>query len=132
MNLVLDPQTVTAMIEPVKSTVQLILKLKEAGHSVYCCGNAPEELYITAQQKFPDIIGHFDGIVISSHIKAVKPDESIFKYLLKTHNLNSANCIVIEDQEESAVTATRLGMQAIVCDKPSHLASKLKKRGVRI
>jgi HAD superfamily hydrolase (TIGR01509 family) len=132
MNLVLDPQAVTAMIEPVKSTVQLIIKLKEAGHSVYCCGNAPEELYITAQQKFPDVIEHFDGIIISSHIKTAKPDEAIFHHLLKTHNLNPANCIVIEDQEESASTAKKLGMQAIVCDKPSHLISKLKKCGVRI
>lgn len=132
MNLVLDPQTVTTMIEPVKSTMHLIQKLKAAGHSVYCCGNAPEELYATAQQKFPDVIEHFDGVTISSHIKSAKPGDAILKHLLETHNLNPAHCIVIEDQEEAADTAKKLGMQAIVCDKPSHLTSKLKKCGVRI
>jgi HAD superfamily hydrolase (TIGR01509 family) len=132
MDLVLDPQTVTTMIEPVKSTMQLINRLKDAGYLVYCCANAPEELYATAQQKFSDVIEHFDGIVISSHIKEIKPGEAILKHLMKTHNLNPANCIAIEDQEEAAATAKKLGMQAIVCDKPSHLTNKLKKCGVRI
>lgn len=132
MELILDPKTVTSTIEPVKPTIQLIHRLKAAGHPVYCCGNAPEELYSVAQQKFPDITQHFDGIVISSHVKTVKPDEGIFNHLLEKHNLDPANCIVIEDQEESAATAKKLGMQAIVCDKPSHLTSKLKKYGIRI
>ncbi len=132
MDLVLDPQTVTVMIEPVKSTTQLIQKLKDAGHPVYCCANAPEELYATSQQKFPELISQFDGIVISSHIKKIKPGEAILTHLMETHNLNPANCIVIEDQEEAAATAKTMGMQAIVCDKPSHLANKLKKCGVRI
>jgi HAD superfamily hydrolase (TIGR01509 family) len=132
MDLVLDPQAVTKMIEPVKSTTQLIQKLKEAGHPVYCCANAPEELYATSSQKFDHVLQHFNGIVISSHIKEIKPGEAILKHLVETHNLNPAHCIVIEDQEEAATTATKMGMQAIVCDKPSHLTHKLKKCGVRI
>jgi HAD superfamily hydrolase (TIGR01509 family) len=132
MDLVLDPQTVTTMIEPVKSTVQLIQKLKDAGHQVYCCGNAPAELYATSSQKFDHILQHFDGIVISSHIKAIKPGEAILQHVVETYKLNPAHCIVIEDQEEAAATAKKMGMQAIVCDKPSHLASKLKKCGVRV
>ncbi len=132
MDLVLDPQTVTVMIEPVKSSVQLIQKLKDAGHPVYCCANAPKELYATSAQKLPELIGQFDGIVISSHINEIKPGEAILKHLMKTHNLNPTHCIVIEDQKEAADTATKMGMQAIVCDKPSHLASRLKKCGVRI
>src|SRR5579863_961177 len=97
MDLVLDPQTVTAMIEPVKSTVQLMHKLKSAGHEIYACANVPEELYKSAEQKFPDILNLFDGIVISSHIKIVKPNEAIFNHLLTTHNLNPADCILIDD-----------------------------------
>lgn len=132
MDLVLDPQAVTKMIEPVKSTVQLIQKLKEAGHQVYCCGNAPEQLYATSSQKFDHVLQQFDGIVISSHIKEIKPGEAILKHTVEKYKLNPAHCIVIEDQEEAAATAKKMGMQAIVCDKPSHLTNKLKKCGVRI
>jgi HAD superfamily hydrolase (TIGR01509 family) len=130
MNLILDPETVAVMIELVKPTVQLIQKLKAAGHQVYLIGNTPEELYATAQNKFPDIIKLFDGIVISSQIKMVKPDTAIYNHAVSTYNLNPANCIVIEDLEASASTARTLGMQAIVFDKISNVTKKLKRYGV--
>ena len=131
MNLILDPEAVSSVIEPVKPTVQLIQKLKTAGHQVYLFANAPEELYATAHKKFPDIIKLFDGIVISYQAKAVKPDISIFNHLITTHNLNPADCILIDDLEESSAAARTLGMQAIVFDKASHVTNKLKKCGVK-
>ena len=132
MDLILDPESAASIIEPSKPTVQLIQKLKAAGHEVYLCGNAPEELYATAKIKLSHTIQHFNGIVISSEAKAVKPDIAIFNHLTSTYNLNPANCIVIEDLEESATAARTLGMQAIVFDKISHVTNKLKKYGVRI
>lgn len=131
MDLVLDPKTVTTMIEPVKSTIQLIHKLKAAGHEVACCANVPAELYAASQQKFDYILQLFDGkIVISSHANVVKP--TLLKHFLETYNLDPKNCILIDDLEISADAARKLGMQAIVCDKPAYLVSKLKKCGVRI
>ncbi len=130
MDLVLDPQTVTTMIEPVKSTVQLIHRLKAAGHEVGCCANVPAELYAASQQKFDHVLQHFDWIVISSHENIVKP--ALLNHAVNKHNLNPNNCILIDDLEISADAARKLGMQAIVCDKPSHLASKLKKCGIKI
>lgn len=132
MNLILDPETVASVIEPVKPTVQLVQKLKKSGHKLYLFANAPEELYETAHKKFPEIIQLFNGIVISSHAKAVKPDAAMFNHLIKTHNLNPADCILIDDLEESATAARTLGMQAIVFDKISHVTNKLKKCGVKI
>jgi HAD superfamily hydrolase (TIGR01509 family) len=132
MNLVLDPETIASIIEPNKSTIQLVQKLKKAGYPIYLCANAPEELYATAHNKFPDIIQLFDGIVISSQVKTVKPDETIFNHLLSAHNLDPAHCILIDDLEESAATARKLGMQAIVFDKASHVTNKLKKCGIKI
>lgn len=132
MNLILDPTIIATVIEPIKPTIQLIQKLKTAGHPVYLFANAPEELYTTAQNKFPDIIKLFDGIVISSHIKTVKPEPAIFNHLMTTHNLNPADCILIDDLEESATTARSLGMKAIVFDKVSHVTRALKKYGIKI
>jgi len=74
----------------------------------------------------------FDIIVVSSQVKMVKPEAAIFNHLISEHNLNPANCILIDDLEESAATARSLGMEAIVFDKISHVTSKLKKCGVKI
>ncbi len=132
MNLILDPDTIASIIEPNKPTVQLVQKLKKAGHPTYLCFNAPKELYAKAHHKFPDIIQLFDGVVISSHIETVKPGEAIFNHLLSTYSLDPTECILIDDLEASAATARNLGMQAIVFDKASHVTSKLKKCGIKI
>jgi HAD superfamily hydrolase (TIGR01509 family) len=132
MNLILDPTTVSTMIEPVKGTVQLVEKLKAAGHTVLLVGNTPGELYAIAESMFPDIIKLFDGVVISSQVNMVKPDVAIYNHVIAAHNLDPAHCIVIEDLEASAAAARTLGMQAIVFDKPSHVIKKLKNYGIRI
>jgi HAD superfamily hydrolase (TIGR01509 family) len=132
MNLILDPETVASVIEPIKPTIQLIQKLKTAGHPVGLVANVPQELWVTTQNKLPDVINLFDFIVISSEIKTVKPDISIFNHLISTHNLNPNDCILIDDLEESIVTAKSLGMETILFDKASHVTKKLKKYGIRI
>jgi len=131
MDLVLDPNMIGACIEPVKSSLQLARKLKAAGHSIYVVGNAPDELYAVFQKRYPDLFDFFDGIVISSHIKTVKPGPDVFKHVCSTYNLNPQDCIVIDDLEESVAIAKKLGMQGIVYDKPSNLIRHLKKCGVR-
>ena len=132
MILILDPEAVACVIEPIKPTIQLIDKLKSAGHRIGLVANVPKELWATAQNKFPDIIKRFDIIVVSSQVKMVKPEISIFNHLISTHNLNPANCILIDDLEESAAAARSLGMEAIVFDKISHVTKKLKQCGVKI
>jgi len=132
MNLILDPSTLASMIEPIKQTVQLVQKLKIAGHPLYLFANVPEELYSSIQITYPDIIKLFNGVVISSHIKQVKPEQSMFEHLLTTHNLNPCDCIIIDDLDATVAVAQKLGMNGIVYDKISHVTNKLRKCGIKI
>src|SRR5438309_7216320 len=45
MILILDPDAVASVIEPIKPTIQLIDKLKAAGHRVGLVANVPDELW---------------------------------------------------------------------------------------
>lgn len=130
MNTILDPEITASMIEPIKSTIQLAQKLKSAGYPIYIFANAPTELYTTVQKKYPDIINMFDNVIVSSHIKTVKPSPATFNHLLTTHNLTANNCILIDDLQETVDTAQQLGMQAFVYDK--NILSKLKTCGIKI
>ncbi len=132
MNIALDPEFTTTLVEPIKPTVQLAHKLKAAGHSIYIVANTPDELYKAFHKKHPDIIDMFDGVVISSHVKAIKPDPIIFDHLINTHNVNPKDCIMIDDREENISAAKKLGMQVIIYDKSSSVMSKLKRCGVRL
>jgi HAD superfamily hydrolase (TIGR01509 family) len=132
MKIALDPQFTATLIEPIKPTVQLAHKLKAAGHSIYIFANTPDELFKAFQKKHPEIISIFDGVVVSSDVKAVKPDPIIFDHLIRTHNVNPKDCILIDDRKENLTAAKNRGMQVVAYDKSSSVMSKLKKCGVRL
>lgn len=132
MNLALNPETTASIIEPAKATIQLAQKLKDSGHSIYIFANAPEELLTILEKKHPELLELFDGIVISSHVKEVKPGHAMFNHVIQTHNLNPHDCILIDSQERNIAVAQEFGMQAIMFDKISHVTSQLKKWGVKL
>jgi len=132
MNLILDPHSLASMMEPIKHTVQLVQKLKSIGHQVILFANAPGELFEPIHKAHPEIIKLFDGVIISSHVKKVKPEQSMFDHLLTTHNLNSCDCIIIDDLEATVTAAEKLGMNGIIYDKISHVTNKLRKCGIKI
>jgi HAD superfamily hydrolase (TIGR01509 family) len=134
MNIILDPETVTTIIEPIKPMIALVQKLKATGHQLYLCANAPQELFAALQKKYPEIIALFDGVVISSHIKKVKPDPGVFQHLTATHNLNPQEqmIIIIDDLESSVAACKQLAIEGIVYDKMSTVTQKLKDFGVTV
>lgn len=132
MNLILDPQFIASMMEPIKQTVQLTQKLKSAGHTIILFANAPGELFEPLHKKYPDIINLFDATIISSHVKKIKPEQDMFDHLFTTHNLNPCNCIIIDDLEATVKAAEKLGMNGIVYDKIANVTKKLRKLGVQI
>lgn len=132
MNLILDPQFIASMMEPIKQTVQLTQKLKSAGHTIILFANAPGELFEPLQKKYPDIINLFDATIISSHVKKIKPEQNMFDHLFITHNLNPVDCIIIDDLEATVKAAEKLGMNGIVYDKISNVTKKLRKLGIEI
>jgi putative hydrolase of the HAD superfamily len=55
----------------------------------------------------------FDGIVISSRIKKVKPEIEIYDYLLNEYELKAAETVFIDDTSENLVAASSMGIQTI-------------------
>jgi FMN phosphatase YigB (HAD superfamily) len=130
MNLVLDPQSTASLIEPIKTTLTIVQKLKNAGHSVYLFANVPPELHTILQQQYAGILALFDGIVISADIQTVKPDRAIFEHFLQKYNVPAQQCILIDEGEKAVKVAHGMGMQAFVYNK--NIGKQLKKYGIRI
>jgi FMN phosphatase YigB (HAD superfamily) len=57
---------------------------------------------------------YFDHIIISGHIKFIKPDPKAYDYLIQTCKLNPKMCILIDDQEVNAKAAQAYGMKTFV------------------
>src|SRR5690606_25512231 len=132
MNTMLDPQSIAQVTEPIKPMIQLAQKLKSNGHSLYLLANVPDEFYSELKKKYPDILQLFNGTVISSHVKKVKPEKTIFEQLLADHKLNPKECILIDTAQGSVEIAQTMNMRGIIYEKPSQLLAELKKYGVAV
>ncbi len=55
----------------------------------------------------------FDGIVISSRIKMVKPEIQIYEYLLNRYQLLPGDTLFIDDLQENLAAASSIGIQTI-------------------
>src|SRR5579863_62061 len=108
MNLMLDPRIIQEVTEPIKPMITLAQKLKSAGHRLYLCANIPPEFYAVLEKNHPTIIALFDGKALSFHINQVKPNSALVEHLIATHNLDSRNCIAIDNLESSLNAYTQL------------------------
>ena len=60
-----------------------------------------------------DIWKHFSGIVISSHIKSIKPEPAIFEYLIDAYNLIPKNTVFLDDMKNNIEAAEKFGLNTI-------------------
>ena len=73
----------------------------------------------------------FEEIIISGHVKMIKPRKEIYKYLLQTYNLDARDCILIDDQEVNAIGARKCGITAVLIKNNDYvqLSKELKRLG---
>jgi putative hydrolase of the HAD superfamily len=88
-------------------------ELSDQGLSLYCLSNMPAERYAYLREKY-DLWGLFGGIVISAHVKMVKPEPEIFEYLLATYSLNPATTLFVDDSPKNISAARSLGIQGLL------------------
>lgn len=97
---------------PIQETVNVIMELSEKGYSLYVLSNMHKHAfeYLSAAH---DIWRHFSGIVISSHIKSIKPEPEIFEYLIGTYNLIPRNIVFLDDLKCNIEAAKKFGLNTI-------------------
>ena len=59
---------------------------------------------------FDDFRKCFDAFYLSHEINYRKPDEDIYKFVLKKHQLKPEECLFIDDTKENTDTAASLGL----------------------
>ncbi|MBU1162089.1 MAG: HAD family phosphatase [Proteobacteria bacterium] len=97
---------------PIQETVDVIMELSEKGYSLYVLSNMHKHSFEYLSGAY-DIWKHFSGIVISSHIKSIKPEPEIFEYLIGTYNLIPRNTVFLDDLKCNIATAKKFGLNTI-------------------
>lgn len=116
-------------LTPIEETIELIRTIREKNNNRLFVLSNMHHASIAYLEGKHDIWDLFDGIVISSRIRMVKPEIEIFEYLLATHQLTAADTIFIDDTKENVAAASSMGIQTIRFVDPSQCRQALADLG---
>jgi putative hydrolase of the HAD superfamily len=110
---------------PIPGTVDLLYRLKERGHSLYVLSNmhAASIEHIESAHTFWAL---FAGKVISCRVHLIKPEETIYYYLLQEYALTAEESIFIDDMAVNLEAAARVGIQTIRFENPEQCEECLR------
>lgn len=99
-------------LTPIEETIELIRTIRNTDNRLFVLSNMHHASinYLERKHKIWDL---FDGVVISSRIRKVKPEIEIYEHLLSTHRLKADETIFIDDMSENLEAASSIGIQTI-------------------
>ena len=119
------------IFKPIEKNIEILKALKQSGYKIFALSNFIKESYHFVIQKF-DFFSLFDGQVISWKEKVIKPEREIYHLLLERYNLNTEECIFLDDHSSFLVSAEKLGMHTLLITKNTDLQAELRKLNVNI
>jgi len=138
-----NPEAIASSVKIIKEGIDLLKECAEQydsngkqKHTLYILSNWDSYSfdYVCKSLYLQDLFNYFDksNLIISGEIGHVKPHDSIYDYVLDTYNLNPADTILIDDQQENIQGAIENGMKGILLDRGNYdeVREKLKEYGV--
>ena len=118
-------------LTPIQENVKALEELKSNGYKLYVLSNFFNEGFDYVKERY-NFFSFFDGIVISSKIKLIKPELEIYQYLLQKYNLIPEESVFIDDTAECLSQANKLSIKTIHYLPYTDLRSELNKLKVKI
>ena len=115
LHVLMNAEYLAKIARPNKKLIKLIEQIKKEGrHQLYIVSNMAHETFEIIAETYPDMLDLFEDVIISAEIGLVKPDTAIYEHVLNTYNLNPAQCIFIDDQEDNITSARQLGITSLI------------------
>lgn len=95
----------------IPETVELIRQLSEKGYRLYCLSNMSVEFYDYLKSR--EFFSHFDGQVISTLEKMIKPEPEIYRILTDRFGLNPQESLFIDDLKPNIEAAAAQGYRTV-------------------
>lgn len=120
---------VPASLVAIPETVDLMYRVKHAGHRLYCLSNMPAASIAHLERAY-DFWEVFEGTVISSRIGLIKPEPAIYAYLLERYRLVATDTIFIDDIDINLAAAAACGIQPMKFEHPAQCGAALARLGL--
>ncbi|MBD7913580.1 HAD family phosphatase [Clostridium sp. Sa3CUN1] len=120
-----------AILKPIEETIKVLEDLKSKGYNIYYLSNFHELAFkeVSTKNSFFEL---FDGGVVSYEEKIIKPEEEIYRLILKRYNLIPSETIFIDDTKVNVEGAEKLGITTIFLENPRKLREELRKLSLDI
>lgn len=113
------------ILTPINGTVDIFHKLKKRGYKAYILSNYHDKAFDMIYNKY-DFFKSFDGMVISSRVKLLKPDARIFRRLIDEYHINPEETVYIDDLQSNLDAAEKFGFVTVLFKSPEELDKQLK------
>lgn len=97
-------------MQPISGARDFCCELKSRGFGIYVLSNASDKFYEYFENFLP--LRFFDGVIVSSDIKMMKPDHEIFEYVINKYSLEKTECLFVDDSLKNAESARAFGILA--------------------
>ena len=94
-----------------EDVISLIDQLRKDDFKVYMLSNSTPETEKIIEEN--NLRQHFDGLVLSTELGLLKPDESIFEYTAEKYSLKPIDTLFIDDTDENLATAQYFGFKTL-------------------
>jgi putative hydrolase of the HAD superfamily len=95
-----------------QETVVVLRKLHARGIPLYCLSDMPAPMFAFVRSRY-DFFETFRGIVVSGHVRLMKPEREVFEHLLGHFRLVAAETLFIDDHWPNIEGARNVGLHAV-------------------
>ncbi|MEW6673920.1 MAG: HAD family phosphatase [Thermodesulfobacteriota bacterium] len=109
---------------PIREMFDVVKDLSGRGYRLFVLSNLQRHTYDYLAAAH-DIWDCFAGIVISSHVNAIKPEPEIYEYLIDKYEIIPGNAVFLDDIKVNIDAAQGLGLNTIFVQSPSQCRKDL-------
>lgn len=106
-------QASKSSLTPMPESLTLLEELHRGGVGLYVLSNMSHGTWEFLQPRH-DFWSRFKGIVISAHVRLVKPDAAIYRHLLDAYSLDAGETVFMDDKPENVEGSRAAGLPAFV------------------
>ena len=99
-------------------------------HRLFIFSNWDHLSFDIFRKRHVRLFNMFEEIIISGHVKMVKPSKEMHDYIINTYNLDPSECVLIDDQSMNARAARKAGMKAALIRNRDYV--QLRRQLVRL